>query len=584
MNPDVFFENFELLADAPNGVQKLRELILQLAVMGKLVPQDPNDEPASVFGEETKNNEHSAIEGKVRNSQRISEEEIPYELPSTWKWMRLSDISHDWGQKKPDVKFTYIDVTSINKELGLISEDLKVLNPEDAPSRARKIVKNGTVIYSTVRPYLLNIAIVDKDFDPEPIVSTAFAILHPYSGTLNKYLYYYLRSKPFISYVESEMTGMAYPAINDTKLHKGLIPLPPLTEQKRIVSKVDELMALCDKLEARRQIKQEIQSKLNSAALDRMLSAENQDEFEQHWQRICENFDLLYDNPENVEKLRQVILQLAVQGNLVPQNPEDEPASVLIEKIEAEKEKLIKERKIKDVKISPILNITEVAYELPKGWEWCRWNDVSMQIGDLDHKMPPECEEGIPYVSPKDFYDNNGINFITAKKISKEDFERLRQKIQPEINDIIFPRYGTIGENRFVTTENEFLASYSCAVIKSMNEMMEPKYSFYYSISPLVKSEITKYINKTTQPNVGLKSIQMFTYPLPPLAEQKRIVEKVEQLMGLCDELETKLRKEREDSEKLMEAVVKGLLEGAATEKLEFEEPISLQVAATKLK
>lgn len=214
MNQDVFFKNFELLADAPNGVQKLRELIMQLAVMGKLVPQDPNDEPASIFDEKK---EHFATEGKARKSQKISKEEIPYELPDAWKWMRLSDISHDWGQKKPNVKFTYIDVTSINKESGTISEDLKVLNPEDAPSRARKLVKKGTVIYSTVRPYLLNIAIVDKDFDPEPIVSTAFAILHPHSGILNKYLYYYLRSKPFISYVESEMTGMAYPAINDTK-------------------------------------------------------------------------------------------------------------------------------------------------------------------------------------------------------------------------------------------------------------------------------------------------------------------------------------------------------------------------------
>jgi type I restriction enzyme, S subunit len=290
--------------------------------------------------------------------------------------MRLSDISHDWGQKKPDVKFTYIDVTSINKELGLISEDLKVLNPEDAPSRARKIVKKGTVIYSTVRPYLLNIAIVDKDFDPEPIVSTAFAILHPHSGVLNKYLYHYLRSKPFISYVESEMTGMAYPAINDTKLYKGLIPLPPLAEQKRIITKVDELLALCDKLEARRQKKQELQSKLNNAALDRMFSAEDQEEFEQHWQLICENFDLLYDNPENVEKLRQAILQLAVQGKLVEQNSEDEPASVLIKKVEAERKRSVKQRETKRNESLNSKKISEASCELPRGWEWVHFSDI----------------------------------------------------------------------------------------------------------------------------------------------------------------------------------------------------------------
>ena len=388
-----------------------------------------------------------------------------------------------------------------------------------------------------------------------------FNLLH---GINKFYLKLLINTSYFLEYAFKNATGTTIKNVSLKSMRLFLVPLSPLAEQKRIVSKVDELMALCDKLEARRQKKQELQRKLNSSALDRMLTAENQEEFEQHWQRICENFDLLYDNPENVEKLRKAILQLAVQGKLVEQNPEDEPASVLIEKIQVEKKRLVKEGKIREIKISPPLDITEIAYELPQGWEWCRWNDISMQIGDLDHKMPLECEEGIPYVSPKDFYDNNGINFITAKKISREDFERLRQKIQPEKNDIIFPRYGTIGENRFVVTENKFLASYSCAVIKSMNEMMEPKYSYYYSLSPLIKSEIIKYINKTTQPNVGLKSIQMFVYPLPPLNEQKRIVEKVEQLMGLCDELELKLRKAREDSEKLLEMVVRALLEGAA--------------------
>ncbi|AKB51476.1 Type I restriction-modification system, specificity subunit S [Methanosarcina barkeri str. Wiesmoor] len=585
MNPDVFFENFELLADAPNGVQKLRELILQLAVMGKLVPQDPNDEPASVFDKETnKNNEHSAIEGKVRKSQRISKEEIPYELPSTWKWMRLSDISHDWGQKKPDVKFTYIDVTSINKELGLISEDLKILNPEDAPSRARKIVKNGTVIYSTVRPYLLNIAIVDKDFDPEPIVSTAFGILHPYSGTLNKYLYYYLRSKPFISYVESEMTGMAYPAINDTKLYKGLIPLPPLTEQKRIVSKVDELMALCDKLEARRQKKQEIQNKLNSAALDRMLSAEKQEEFEQHWQHICENFDLLYDNPENVEKLRQAILQLAVQGKLVPQDLNDEPASVLIEKIKAKKRQLIKAGKIKNSKVSAQIDSQEIPYELPDKWEWIRIEDIT-DIGT----------GSTPLKSKSEYYEDGSIPWITSSLTSLNYIDKAETYITEtavnECNLRIYPSgtllvalygqgktRGQVSELRIEATINQ-----ACASIVFIENFENIK-QYVKVLFEQKYEELRALAAGGAQPNLNVGKIKETLIPLPPLAEQKRIVEKVEQLTGLCDELESKLRKEQKDSEKLMEAVVKGLLEGEDTEKTELEKPIPLQVATIKLK
>lgn len=239
-------ENYELIS-------KLRQSILQEAVQGKLVPQDPNDEPASVLLERIKEEKERLIkEGKIKKEKPlppISEDEIPYELPEGWEWVRLGEICYNFGQKKPDEKFTYIDVSSINKDRGIIKEGVNILNPQDAPSRARKIVRKGTVIYSTVRPYLLNTAIVDREFEYAPIVSTAFAVMHTFNQVYNKYLYYYLRSIPFIKFVESQMVGMAYPAISEGNLFRGPFPLPPLNEQKRIVEKVDQLMALCDELE-----------------------------------------------------------------------------------------------------------------------------------------------------------------------------------------------------------------------------------------------------------------------------------------------------------------------------------------------
>ena len=194
MNLKSFYDNFELLADAPNGIPKLREMILQLAVQGKLVPQDPNDEPASVLLEKIKIEKEILVkEERIKNTKNlppIKPDQIPYEIPESWKWARIRHVTYDLGQKKPDKEFTYIDVTSINKERGIISEAPKILSAEEAPSRARKIVEYDTVIYSTVRPYLLNIAIIDEHFIPEPIVSTAFSILHPYTGIVNRYLYY----------------------------------------------------------------------------------------------------------------------------------------------------------------------------------------------------------------------------------------------------------------------------------------------------------------------------------------------------------------------------------------------------------
>ena len=234
------------------GIRKLRELILELAVQGKLVPQNLEDESASVLlariaAEKVQLIKNKEIK-KPRKLPEISEDEKPFNIPSNWAWARLQDIGRDWGQKKPDQQFTYIDVGAINKELGYICEPT-VLEAGDAPSRARKLVKNGTVIYSTVRPYLLNIAVINQSFDPEPIASTAFAIIHPLCGMSGSFIYRYLRSPSFVEYVESCQTGIAYPAINDKQFFSGLIPVPPEAEQPRIEAKVNELMSLCDQLE-----------------------------------------------------------------------------------------------------------------------------------------------------------------------------------------------------------------------------------------------------------------------------------------------------------------------------------------------
>ena len=173
------------------------------------------------------------------------------------------------------------------------------------------------------------------------------------------------------------------------------------------------------------------------------------------------HFDTAFAAHDGIEKLREVILALAIQGKLVTQRTQDKPAVELLQMIETEKQKLTKEKKIRIYKQSLEIELEEVPYKLPESWEWCRWNDVSLQIGDVDHKMPTEVDEGIPYVSPRDFFSENEIDFKHAKKISSEDFERLRLKIQPEKFDIIFPRYGTLGVNRFVLTDTDFLASYS---------------------------------------------------------------------------------------------------------------------------
>src|SRR6056297_2460694 len=204
--------------------------------------------------------------------------------------------------------------------------------------------------------------------------------MHPFNGMNSKFIFYYLRSLPFIQYVESAMTGVAYPAINDEKMSLGLIPIPPSNEQKIIAAKVNQLMALGDQMEAEKEKTLKHRVTLNATAIDHLLEAKSANEFDKHWHLIANNFDLLYDNPENVQKLRQAILQLAVSGKLVSQDPSDEPASELLKRIKTEKDRLIKEGKIKKQKPLPPIEPNEVPYELPEGWEWVKLGQISVNI------------------------------------------------------------------------------------------------------------------------------------------------------------------------------------------------------------
>lgn len=566
MSLETFFEQFNHLADAPNGVQKLRELILQLAVQGKLVPQNPNDEPASLLLKRIRVEREHLVKAKKINKVRavssIADDEVPYELPKNWEWVRLAEVGYDWGQKKPDEVFTYIDVSSINKEQGVILDNTNILQPDKAPSRARKLVCKGTVIYATVRPYLLNIAIVDRQFEPEPIVSTAFAVIHPFCGILNKYLYYYLRSKPFVQYVGVQMKGMAYPAINDGQLYEGLIPIPPSNEQKRIVAKVEQLMRLCDELEEGQKQRRSHLIQLNQGTIAQLLTA-TPDEFGDRWQRICHNFDLLYNLPENITQLRQAILQLAVQGKLIPQDPDDEPASVLFERVETARDLFQQEGSLK--KSSPLSQIAshEEPYEIPANWIWLRVGDFYKVVGGVQ-KTPKRkpVSHYFPYLRVANVYRGKlDLTEIAYFELFEGELERWQLKA----GDLL------VVEGNGSETEIGRCAIWSEEIkdcvhqnhiirCRSIGHDGGP-FTLLFLNSPAGMAEMKKLaITTSGLYSLSVGKIRGIIVPLPPLQEQQRILRKVEQLMILCDELEAKLKQTQSDSEKLMEVAVRQVL------------------------
>ena len=316
--------------------KQLKNSILQWAIQGKLVPQDPNDEPASVLLERIRAEKAQLIkEGKIKKDKNESiiyrgddnsyyekivatgevkciDEEIPFDIPQGWEWTRLSRIVYNHGQKAPDEVFSYIDIGSIDNVNQKLNSKETILNANEAPSRARRIIRFGDIIYSTVRPYLHNTCIIDRTFLKPAIASTGFAVFACHRGLINKYLFNYLLTPQFDAYAndKNNAKGVAYPAINDEKLYKALVPVPPTNEQNRIINIIEQLSPYVSRYSEAASVLKSLNTQLG-------------------------------------ESLKRSILQQAIQGKLVSQTAEDGTAQELLEQIKKEKQKLVKEGKLK---------------------------------------------------------------------------------------------------------------------------------------------------------------------------------------------------------------------------------------------
>lgn len=543
MNRATFFEKFVLFADAPDGVARMRALVLQLAVTGKLVAQDTRDEPASSLLESMEAERARFIAAKKiksRPTSPVESDEQPFDVPSTWAWARLSDVGYELGQKVPNKRFTYIDVGGIDSEKGRISDRVEKLEPGDAPSRARKLVARGTVIYSMVRPYLQNIAVVDQDFDPEPIASTAFGILHPFEGINNRYLFYWLRSAPFTAYVQAGMKGMAYPAINDEKFYNGFIALPPLAEQKRIVAKVDELMSLCDRLEAQQQERETRHVVLVRASLARFADAPTP-----------ANLPFLFHPSYAIPPadLRKSVLTLAVQGKLVPQDPNDEPAEHMLARIA--RELTPEQRRSQTAPLSP-LPAESLQYDLPENWTWARFRDVAIIASNL---VKPDDFLDFTHLAPDNIEKGNGV-LLSCKTVREDKVISSNHRFYP--GQIV---YSKIRPNlaKVVVVNFEGLCS---ADMYPIDALIDAFYLQRYMLSESFLVQAVKTDTRVAMPKINQVELNAIAVPVPPLAEQRRIVAKVEQLMALVDELEAQLAASRATATGLLDAVVHELTNG----------------------
>jgi type I restriction enzyme S subunit len=540
---DLLQKHFDIALETPDGIEKLRVLILNLAVQGKLAAQGLADQPILQLLEIIRNEKIGAVKPQ-QQLPPIASNEIPYEIPEAWQWVRLGEIVEVLdSRRKPVTKqdrkpgpYPYYGASGIvdyvsnflfDEPLVLVGEDGAKWNPGDYTAfsiKGKTWVNNHAHVLRPLRQVLID-----------------NYLIHALVG---------MDLNPFV-------TGMTVPKLNQTRLVSILIPLPPLEEQKRIVAKIDQLMALCDKLEAERNARDQKRVTVHTAAMNRLLSSPDKPNFDSSWQFITKHFSELYSVRPNVAELKKAILQLAVMGKLVPQDPNDQPASELLKEIEAEKARLVKEGQIKKQEPLPAIKEDEIPYALPQGWEWVRLGDIAegFQYGTSSKSA----KSGKIPVLRMGNIQNGSIDWenlaYTNSKMEKEQYALAE-------GDLLFNRTNSrelVGKTAlFTDTRPAIFAGY--LVRFSMLGKTHAHYANNVMQSTLHRTWCDA--NKSDaigQSNINASKLRAFVFPLPPLAEQQRIVAKIDQLMALCDALEKQIGVATEKKTAILNAVLAGV-------------------------
>ena len=520
------------------NAQQLKNSILQMAVSGKLVPQDPNDEPASVLLERIRKEKEQLIkEGKIKKEKNPSyifrgadntpyekvgknepvsiAEEVPFEIPESWEWCRLGDIFyHNTGKalnasNQSGQLLKYITTSNLywNRfELDSLRQ-MYFTDAEIEKCTATKgdllVCEGGDIGRAAIWPLEYDIRIQNH-----------IHRLRAYVPVCTEYYYYIFYLYKHVGWIGGK--GIGIQGLSANALHSLLFPLPPIKEQQRIVEKISQIEPYAEKYES-------TESKL--AAL----------------------------NSGFPEQLRKSILQLAIQGKLVPQDPNDEPASVLLERIRTEKERLIKDGKIKRDKNESVIYRRdnshyeklgslerciddEIPFEVPDSWSWCRLGHILLKLSDGTHSTPRYQSAGIPFLSVKDV-SSGFLDFSSCKYISEPEHKELYSRCNPEYGDLLLTKVGTTGIPAIVDTRDEFSLFVSVALLKFNQDLLYNKFLLYEILSPLVQKQAEESTRGVGNKNWVMRDIAKTLIVIPPIEKQYRIVDMIERIFPYCNRI-----------------------------------------------
>ena len=485
--------------------QQLKNAILQLAIQGKLVEQRKEEGTGEELYKEIQEEKKKLLEeGKLKKQKalpEISEDEIPFDIPETWKWVKLIDLVsilgdgiHGTPKYSASGDYYFINGNNLNDGKIELKDTTKRVDKQEW-EKYKKNLDLHTILIS-INGTIGNIAFYNNE---KIMLGKSACYFNVVLAELKNYLFLLLKSDYFLKYALHSATGTTIKNVSLKAMSNFIIPLPPLAEQRRIVKKIEKLLPLVDR-------------------------------YEKAWTRLEEL------NKKFPLDMQKAILQEAIQGKLVEQRKEEGTGENLYKEIQEEKKKLIEEGKIKKQKALPDITEEEIPFDIPESWKCVRLGELLYKLTDGTHSTPKYTLDGIPFISVKDL-SSGYLNFDSCKYIAEEEHKNLFSRCNPEVGDILLTKVGTTGIPVIVDTEKEFSLFVSVALLKFNQMKLSNIFLKYLVNSPLVQIQAKENTRGVGNKNWVMKDIANTFIPLPPLDEQKRIVEKIEQLLPLCEKL-----------------------------------------------
>jgi type I restriction enzyme S subunit len=552
MNADVLLAYYERIAEAPDAFARLRRFVLDLAVRGKLVPQDPKDEPASLLL--SRLSQAQRRRGReVADAAAVSE--VPYTLPPSWSWVVVGEVfDYDAGTKREpkdlDPERWLLELEDVEKDTGKLLARVRVRDRSSLSTKSE--FRPGDILYGKLRPYLNKVLVAD-----EPGYSTTeIVVIRPYIPLCATYCALAFRRPDFVDYVERLGRGTKMPRLRTPDAIAALFPLPPLAEQRRIVAKVDELMALCDRLEAARAAREATRDRLATASLAR-LNTPDPETFPSDARFALDALPAFTTRPDQIKQLRQAILNLAVRGKLVPQDESDQPIPTSLHHKE------------------------QAPTGLPSSWRHVRLGNLLREGTKNGYsRRPDDVVNGVPIlrISAGTVRRDGVVAEEQHKRVSGIDAQ-TRKEYGLEQGDLLACRFN--GNKAFVgrfTIFRDYLGLnpiYPDKLIRvrANPELILSEFLRVAGESDVVRAEVEAHC-ATTVGNWGISAsnLKEVRFSVPPVAEQRRIVTKVDELMALCNALETALMSEAMARTRLLEATLRKAIEPVDVPVLEAAE------------